>query len=168
MHVDGNGTVVVTYYDLRNNTTDPAALDTDYFAVSCESASESCTDPASWEEVRITPASFNIRNAPFARGYFLGDYMGLDNARRRRDRHVRSGVHPEQRQPVLQPADALAADIQGTKTGGIEEPGDRPDGAASSVTCPPAEPVAPCRRSSDTHRRCLGLRSGHTRRTRMR
>ena len=23
---------------------------------------------------------FNIRNAPFARGYFLGDYMGLDNA----------------------------------------------------------------------------------------
>jgi hypothetical protein len=46
--------------------------------VSCESASESCTHPASWEEVRITPASFNIRNAPFARGYFLGDYMGLD------------------------------------------------------------------------------------------
>ena len=37
-------------------------------------------DPASWEEVRITPAPFNIRNAPFARGYFLGDYMGLDNA----------------------------------------------------------------------------------------
>ena len=30
--------------------------------------------------MRITPASFNIRNAPFARGYFLGDYMGLDNA----------------------------------------------------------------------------------------
>ena len=29
--------------------------------------------------MRITPASFNIRNAPFARGYFLGDYMGLDN-----------------------------------------------------------------------------------------
>lgn len=30
--------------------------------------------------MRITPASFNIRNAPFARGSFLGDYMGLDNA----------------------------------------------------------------------------------------
>ncbi len=80
VHVDANGTVVVTYYDLRNNTPDPVALDTDYFAVSCESTSESCADPASWEEVRITPASFNIRNAPFARGYFLGDYMGLDNA----------------------------------------------------------------------------------------
>ena len=80
VQVDADGTVVVTYYDLRNNTPDPVALDTDYFAVSCESATESCTNPASWEEVRITPASFNIRNAPFARGYFLGDYMGLDNA----------------------------------------------------------------------------------------
>ena len=80
VHVDTDGTVAVTYYDLRNNTPDPGTLDTDYFAVTCESASESCTDPASWEEVRITPTSFNIRNAPFARGYFLGDYMGLDNA----------------------------------------------------------------------------------------
>jgi hypothetical protein len=77
--VDGNGTVTVTYYDFRNNTPDPAALDTDYFAVSCESASENCASPASWEEERITPASFDIRNAPFARGYFLGDYMGLDS-----------------------------------------------------------------------------------------
>jgi hypothetical protein len=75
--VDGDGTVTVTYYDFRNNTPDPASLDTDYFAVSCESGSESCASAASWEEERITPTSFNIRRAPFARGYFLGDYMGL-------------------------------------------------------------------------------------------
>ena len=79
VHVDGDGTVTVTYYDLRNNTADPATLDTDYFAVSCESDSEACTSAASWEEERITPASFDIRKAPFARGYFLGDYMGLDD-----------------------------------------------------------------------------------------
>jgi len=79
VHVDGDGTVTVTYYDFRNNTPSPAALDTDYFAVSCESAIESCTSPASWEEEQITPASFDIRRAPFARGYFLGDYMGLDD-----------------------------------------------------------------------------------------
>ena len=78
--VDGNGTVTVTYYDLRNNDADdPARLEADYFAVSCESASENCANPASWEEERITPTSFDIRDAPFARGYFLGDYMGLDN-----------------------------------------------------------------------------------------
>jgi hypothetical protein len=28
-------------------------------------------------ETRITPTSFDIRKAPYARGYFLGDYMGL-------------------------------------------------------------------------------------------
>jgi len=77
--VDGDGTVTVTYYDLRNNTESTATLDTDYFAVSCESAVESCTSAASWEEERITSAPFDIRKAPFARGYFLGDYMGLDN-----------------------------------------------------------------------------------------
>jgi hypothetical protein len=77
--VDDNGTVTVTYYDLRNNRASTAALDADYFAVSCESATESCASPASWEEERITRTSFDIRRAPFARGYFLGDYMGLDN-----------------------------------------------------------------------------------------
>jgi hypothetical protein len=80
VHVDADGTVTVTYYDFRNNTASPAALETDYFAVSCESGSENCASPASWEEERITPVSFDIRKAPFARGYFLGDYMGLDHA----------------------------------------------------------------------------------------
>jgi hypothetical protein len=59
---------------------DTASLDTDYFAVSCGSASEKCASPASWEEERVTPQSYNIRNAPIARGYILGDYIGLDNA----------------------------------------------------------------------------------------
>jgi len=77
--VGSDGTVTVTYYDFRNNTEDPAALDTDYFAVNCDA---DCADPASWtgNETRITPASFDIRKAPYARGYFLGDYMGLDAA----------------------------------------------------------------------------------------
>ena len=79
VHVDDNATVVVTYCDVRNNTPDTASLDTDYFAVSCGSASEKCANPASWEEERVTPQSFHIRNAPLARGYFLGDYMGLAN-----------------------------------------------------------------------------------------
>ena len=47
--------------------------------MSCD-LTENCANPASWEEARITPASFDIRKAPFARGYFLGDYMGLDSA----------------------------------------------------------------------------------------
>jgi len=80
VHVSANGTVTVTYYDFRFNTPSPATLDTDYWAVHCHPSSENCANPASWnEENRITPASFNIREAAFARGYFLGDYMGLDS-----------------------------------------------------------------------------------------
>ena len=41
-------------------------------------ASVDCTNRASWTaELRLTPASFNMLNAPFANGLFLGDYMGL-------------------------------------------------------------------------------------------
>ena len=37
----------------------------------------SCTAPANWRrERRLTTASFDILDAPIARGHFLGDYMG--------------------------------------------------------------------------------------------
>ena len=71
--------MTVTYYDFRNNTESTDALDTDFFSVTCTA---SCSTPASWvgNETRITPVSFDVRKAPYARGYFLGDYMGLDSA----------------------------------------------------------------------------------------
>jgi hypothetical protein len=75
----GDGTtVVVTYYDFRNDTNSPAGFEgTDYFAIFCSTASD-CSKAASWgNEQRLTTASFNILNAPIARGHFLGDYMGL-------------------------------------------------------------------------------------------
>jgi hypothetical protein len=79
VHVSDDGTVTVTYYDFRNNTASPAALETDHFAVHCHA---DCANPASWvgNENRLTPVSFDIRKAPYARGYFLGDYMGLASA----------------------------------------------------------------------------------------
>jgi hypothetical protein len=76
--VGSDGTVTVTYYDFRNNTPSPATLDTTHWASHCHPAAESCANPASWnEETQVSP-TFNIREAPFARGYFVGDYMGLD------------------------------------------------------------------------------------------
>src|SRR5205823_6281345 len=72
-------TVTVTYYDFRNNTPDPASLDTSYFAAHCHAATEDCSNPASWNEETPIGAPFNIREAAFAGGYFLGDYMGLAN-----------------------------------------------------------------------------------------
>jgi hypothetical protein len=71
----GNGTVVVTYYDFRNDTDKGGVEGTDYFAVFCSS---NCINAASWgNERRLTTSSFNILDAPVARGHFLGDYMGL-------------------------------------------------------------------------------------------
>jgi hypothetical protein len=75
----GDGkTVVVTYYDYRNDTNTPAGFEgTDYFAVFCSTGTD-CSDATKWgNEQRLTTASFNILNAPVARGHFLGDYMGL-------------------------------------------------------------------------------------------
>jgi hypothetical protein len=77
--VGADGTLTVTYYDFRENTPDPATLLTRHYAAHCHPATENCANPASWnEETEIGPA-FNIREAAFARGYFLGDYMGLAN-----------------------------------------------------------------------------------------
>jgi hypothetical protein len=79
VRVAEDGTVTVTYYDFRNNTPDPMTLPTDAFAIHCHAASEDCSDPASWgDELQLTDASFDMRQAPFANGFFVGDYVGLD------------------------------------------------------------------------------------------
>jgi hypothetical protein len=79
--VSSNGTVAVTYYDFRHNTSDTPLL-TDYFIVHCDATSPTaCTAAPSWhEELRLTNASFDMRQAPDAGGFFTGDYEGLANA----------------------------------------------------------------------------------------
>jgi len=68
-----NGTVAVSYFDIRNNAPDPSTLDTDHFvAVSHDGG-------GTWTETQETTPSFDDTTAPVARGYFLGDYMGLTN-----------------------------------------------------------------------------------------
>jgi hypothetical protein len=72
--VSANGTVAVTYYDFRNNTPDPATLPTDYFIVHSHDHGVTFGD-----ELRLTPTSFDMREAPDAGGFFVGDYEGLAN-----------------------------------------------------------------------------------------
>jgi hypothetical protein len=68
--VAADGTVGVSYYDLRN-TVPSGILATDAWLV------HSHDGGATWSETRITPASFDDRQAPYSGGYFLGDYQGL-------------------------------------------------------------------------------------------
>jgi hypothetical protein len=79
-----DGTVAVSYSDLRRN--DPAAsLWTDRWLVRCHpTARLACTTSAAFgDEVRLTDAPFDLRQAPQLlgaggpEGFFLGDYMGL-------------------------------------------------------------------------------------------
>ena len=75
-----DGTVVVTYYDFRNDRVGGATDLTDYFAVSCNpiTSSDACQSNSDWAtEERLTPQSFDFDLAPVAEGHFLGDYMGL-------------------------------------------------------------------------------------------
>ena len=81
--VSANGTIAVTYYDFRNNTSAPSTLPTDYFIVHCHpTTATACRNPANWvDEQRLTNTSFDMLQAPFARGFFTGDYEGLASAK---------------------------------------------------------------------------------------
>jgi hypothetical protein len=72
--VAADGTVGVTYYDFRNNTSAPG-LTTDYWLVSCRAA---CSRPSSWagHETHVG-GPFDEEQAAYAGGYFVGDYEGL-------------------------------------------------------------------------------------------
>jgi hypothetical protein len=79
VHVAASGDVGVSYYDFRNDVSGDSALSTDHFIAHCHAA---CDQEASWpasQENRLTPTSFDMRSAPYAIGYFVGDYEGLDN-----------------------------------------------------------------------------------------
>lgn len=77
VHVADDGSVGVSYYDFRSNAgTDDSETLTDHWIVHCHG---DCATRASWnDEVHVT-GPFDARQAPFARGYFLGDYVGLAN-----------------------------------------------------------------------------------------
>jgi hypothetical protein len=68
--VAADGTVGVSYYDFRSNTADPTTLWTDdWFAHSHDGGQ-------TWSETHVA-GPFDMRSAPNARGFFLGDYAGL-------------------------------------------------------------------------------------------
>jgi hypothetical protein len=67
-----DGTVGVSYYDMRLNFADPGTLPVDYWLARTR-------DGTTWNESRIAP-TFDLALAPVSRGYFLGDYQGLASA----------------------------------------------------------------------------------------
>jgi hypothetical protein len=72
VHVLANGTIGVTYFDLRSNTADASTLLTELMLARS-------TDAVAWTEHRVSPG-FDLGTAPVARGLFIGDYHGLASA----------------------------------------------------------------------------------------
>jgi hypothetical protein len=64
--------VSVTYYDLRHDNADPKVLLTDYWRIVSFSGGQS------WHESHIA-GPFDMRTAPDAGGFFVGDYEGLSS-----------------------------------------------------------------------------------------
>ncbi len=64
-----DGTLGVSYFDFRNNTSNPSQLITDYWFTSS-------TDGVHWSEQHIS-GPFDLDLAPNAEGLFLGDYQSL-------------------------------------------------------------------------------------------
>jgi hypothetical protein len=73
--VNSGGAVGVTFYDFRNDTADTGTALTDYwFRASTDGGAT--FEPSQ----RVTPVSFDMKKAPVARGFFVGDYEGLAHA----------------------------------------------------------------------------------------
>ena len=70
IRVASDGTLSVTYYDFRNDT-NSAPLNTDVWAI------HSHDGGTTWSEDHVS-GPFDMATAAIARGYFVGDYEGLD------------------------------------------------------------------------------------------
>jgi BNR repeat-like domain len=71
---DTDGTVAVTYYDFRNDSAASPGLTTDTWIIRSTDGGD--TFPTANEEA--VGAAYDMRQAPDAGGYFVGDYEGLD------------------------------------------------------------------------------------------
>ena len=71
---DTDGTVAVQYYDFRNDSAATPGLTTDTWIIRSTDGGD--TFPAANEEAVGDP--YDMRQAPDAGGYFVGDYEGLD------------------------------------------------------------------------------------------
>src|SRR3954447_25903951 len=72
VHVNADGVVAVSYYDFRNDVSGDGQLTTDHWIV------HSHDGGGTWTEDHLG-GPFDMHQAPYARGYFVGDYQGLDS-----------------------------------------------------------------------------------------
>jgi hypothetical protein len=75
--MNDRGRLGVTYYDFSSDSPSGGTLDTDYWATASRDGGATFSG-----RERLTGRSFDMRSAPFAGGYFVGDYEGLTSVPR--------------------------------------------------------------------------------------
>jgi hypothetical protein len=73
--VNHRGRLGVTYYDFTSDNPSGGPLDTDYWATTARDGNATFSPRR-----QLTERSFDMRTAPDANGFFVGDYEGLTNA----------------------------------------------------------------------------------------
>jgi hypothetical protein len=68
VHANASGGVAVSYYDFRDDVSGDGTLTTDHWIV------HSHDGGATWTDNHLG-GSFDMHQAPYARGYFVGDYQ---------------------------------------------------------------------------------------------
>lgn len=77
VHVDNNGRIGVTYYDFTSDGPG-GTLDTDFWSTGSRNGGLTFSP-----RERITEEPFDMRTAPNANGFFVGDYTGLTSVNQR-------------------------------------------------------------------------------------
>src|SRR4030095_10736262 len=72
VHVNSDGVVAISYYDFRNDVAGDRRLTPDPCLI------HSHDGGGTWFESHLA-GPFDMHQAPYARGYFVGDYQGLDS-----------------------------------------------------------------------------------------
>jgi hypothetical protein len=73
VHVNDDGVVGVSYYDFRDDVSGDGQLTTDHWIA------HSHDGGVTWERSDQVDRSFDLHQTPYARGYFVGDYQGVDS-----------------------------------------------------------------------------------------
>ena len=129
VHVNASGVVAVSYYDFRNDVSGDGALTTDHWIV------HSHDGGATWTENHLG-GPFDLHQAPYARGYFVGDYQGLDA----QGNVVPAAVHarqPGQRHRLPEPKPNRRVHQQRVLTRGARGSGHGPPGYAGGSALAP-------------------------------
>lgn len=117
--VSADGTLAITYYDFTNDSATDEPLRTDYWIVRSHNRGASFD-----RRERMTANSFDMRKAPNAGGFFVGDYAGLVSAGNQ-FQSIYAGTTPSLGNPTDMIAQQASGNTNAAEADGLQTAGPR-------------------------------------------